>query len=76
MAKLTDIDPMPIGKFKGEKMENVPYWHLLWFAEQSYCPAVPSNSKTRELYDELLERESDEREQFQTELKRYVEDDL
>lgn len=30
----------------------------------------------RELYDELLERESDEREQFQTELKRYVEDDL
>lgn len=39
-------------------------------------PAVPSNSKTRELYDELLEQESDEREQFQTELKRYVEDDL
>lgn len=29
-----------------------------------------------ELYDELLERESDEREQFQAELKRYVEDDL
>lgn len=24
MAKLTDTDPMPIGKFKGEKMENVP----------------------------------------------------
>lgn len=34
MAKLTDTDPMPIGKFKGEKMENVPYWHLLWFAER------------------------------------------
>lgn len=30
----------------------------------------------RELYDELLKIESDEREQFQTELKRYVEDDL
>lgn len=29
-----------------------------------------------ELYDELLERESDEREQFQAELKRCVEDDL
>ena len=29
-----------------------------------------------ELYDELLARESDEREQFHTELKRYVEDDL
>lgn len=30
---------MPLGKFKGEKMENVPYWHLLWFADQPYCPA-------------------------------------
>lgn len=30
----------------------------------------------RELYDELLKIESDEREQFQTELKRYVEYDL
>lgn len=29
-----------------------------------------------ELYDELLAQESEEREQFQTELKRYVEDDL
>lgn len=30
---------MPLGKFKGEKMGNVPYWHLLWFADQPYCPA-------------------------------------
>ena len=29
-----------------------------------------------ELYDELMKREDDEREQFQAELKRYVEDDL
>ena len=21
---------MPQGKFKGQPMENVPYWHLLW----------------------------------------------
>lgn len=34
------------------------------------------SDRDRALYDELLERESDEREQFQTELKRYVEDDL
>lgn len=37
MAKLTDTGPMPIGKFKGEKMENVPYWHLLWLENQPYC---------------------------------------
>lgn len=37
MAKLTDTDPMPIGKFKGEKMGNVPYWHLLWLENQPYC---------------------------------------
>lgn len=39
MAKLTDSDPMPIGKFKGQQMEDVPYWHLLWLADQTYCPA-------------------------------------
>lgn len=37
MEKLKDTDLMPIGKFKGEKMENVPYWHLLWFYDQPYC---------------------------------------
>lgn len=37
MAKLTDTDPMPIGKFKGEKMENVPYWHLLWLDRKPFC---------------------------------------
>lgn len=37
MAKLTDTDQMPIGKFKGEKMENVPYWHLLWLDGKPFC---------------------------------------
>lgn len=30
---LTDTSLMPYGKFKGEKMQNVPYWHLLWLYE-------------------------------------------
>ena len=37
MAKLTDSDPMPQGKYKGQTMENVPYWHLLWLYDQPFC---------------------------------------
>lgn len=22
---------------RGEKMEDVPYWHLLWLADQPFC---------------------------------------
>lgn len=39
MQILTDNDPMPQGKFKGDKMEDVPYWHLLWLADQPFCRA-------------------------------------
>ncbi|WAX05448.1 hypothetical protein AS73P1_00028 [Alistipes phage AS73P1] len=39
MANLTDSDLMPQGKFKGQTMENVPYWHLLWLADQPFCRA-------------------------------------
>lgn len=28
---------MPQGKFKGQTMENVPYWHLLWLEQQPFC---------------------------------------
>ncbi len=30
MNKLTDNDPMPYGKHKGEKLANVPAQYLLW----------------------------------------------
>ena len=32
MNPLTDTDPMPFGKYKGERMEDVParYLHWLW----------------------------------------------
>lgn len=36
MNELNDKSPMPQGKFKGQPMENVPYWHLLWLENQPY----------------------------------------
>lgn len=35
--KLDDNSLMPQGKFKGQKMQDVPYWHLLWLADQPFC---------------------------------------
>ena len=37
MTNLTDKCPMSQGKFKGQPMENVPYWHLLWLDGQPFC---------------------------------------
>jgi uncharacterized protein (DUF3820 family) len=33
MAKLTENDPMPFGKYKGERMIDVPASYLLWYLE-------------------------------------------
>lgn len=48
MANLTDSDLMPQGKFKGQAMENVPYWHLLWLADQPYYPEILIEKKALE----------------------------
>ena len=34
MTELTDISPMPFGKYKGEPMQDIPanYLHYLWNA--------------------------------------------
>lgn len=37
MSELNDNSLMPQGKFKGEKMEDVPYWHLLWLDGKPFC---------------------------------------
>ena len=34
---LTDTSPMPFGKFKGDKMENVPAKYLLWLYNNNKC---------------------------------------
>ena len=28
---------MPQSKFKGQPMENVPYWYLLWLDGKPFC---------------------------------------
>lgn len=44
---MTDQDLMPFGKYKGERMENVPASYLLWLREQG-C----SNPEVREYIKE------------------------
>lgn len=34
---ITDNDPMPYGKHKGEKMINVPAHYLIWLLENDKC---------------------------------------
>lgn len=34
--EVTDNTIMPFGKFKGEKMANIPAKYLLWLYEQSW----------------------------------------
>lgn len=34
---LLDTSPMPFGKFKGDKMENVPATYLLWLYNNNKC---------------------------------------
>lgn len=55
MAKLTDTDPMPYGKFKGDQMQNVPYWHLLWLYDNG--KANPEVKAYIEDNKEVLEAE-------------------
>ena len=38
---MKDHDKMPFGKFKGEKMEDVPAWHLDWLIGQTWIDAWP-----------------------------------
>lgn len=37
MKELTDNDLMPFGKYKGDKMINVPASYLLWLYENDKC---------------------------------------
>jgi len=37
MGYLTDNDPMPWGKYKGDKMINVPASYLIWLHTNNKC---------------------------------------
>lgn len=32
---MTDNSIMPFGKFKGEKLANVPHWYLIWLHKEN-----------------------------------------
>jgi len=36
MTKYTDESIMPLGKYKGQKLANVPAQHLLWLYDQPW----------------------------------------
>lgn len=36
MIKYTDESLMPLGKYKGQKLANVPASHLLWLYDQAW----------------------------------------
>ena len=39
---LTDRDPMPFGKYEGERMENVPAAYLDWLRDQKWLKEWPA----------------------------------
>ena len=48
--KLTDESPMPFGKYKGDKMANVPASYLMWLYDNNKC-----NAEVREYIKENLD---------------------
>lgn len=34
---LKDSDPMPFGKFRGEKIGDVPAWYLIWLLTADFA---------------------------------------
>ena len=41
ITNLHDDSPMPIGKFKGKRLADVPEWWWSWFMVQSWCDKYP-----------------------------------
>lgn len=42
MEELTDESPMPFGKYKGQKLEDVPASYLIWLMENEKAGRVES----------------------------------
>lgn len=40
---LTDLDPMPFGKFKGKAMQDVPASYLMWLKNDGCSNELVSN---------------------------------
>ncbi len=61
MDKLTDQSPMPFGKYKGRKMEDVPadYFHYLWTHGLDRDFSSPVHRYIRENMDALMKDHPD-----------------
>jgi uncharacterized protein (DUF3820 family) len=56
---LNDNSPMPFGKYKGQKMENVPASYLLWLYDENKC-----NREVRDYIADNLDVLEDENDYF------------
>jgi uncharacterized protein (DUF3820 family) len=56
---LNDNSPMPFGKYKGQKMENVPASYLLWLYDENKC-----NREVRDYIKDNLDVLEDETDYF------------
>jgi hypothetical protein len=52
-----DSDIMPFGKYKGEKIGDVPASYLLWFADSDLAKSWPMLAEYVEKNRKLLEKE-------------------
>lgn len=57
---LKDDDPMPIGKYKGTKMGNVPATWLDWFRDQPWARSYPKILAYINKNKEHIDRELDD----------------
>jgi len=57
MAILTDESPMPWGKYKGDKLVNVPASYLIWCYDNNKC-SCDVKAYIKENYDVLNEEVS------------------
>lgn len=58
MAAITDNTPMPWGKYKGQKMINVPASYLLYLNTSGKCPPnmMAYINDNKEVLDEEMRR--------------------
>ena len=52
MDRLNDDDRMPIGKWKGTRLGEVPDHYWRWFLGQDWCDKYPDLVKYANLVDE------------------------
>lgn len=60
MRELTDDDPMPFGKYRGKKMEEVPADYLDWLHGQTWIAEWPAILDYIKRNRDCIDKELDE----------------